>query len=425
MGKRDTCRSDEAGYGSVIWGNRMEERFDQLRRQVLEHLDLTYEMSDEELLELIRRTSAQSDHYHMCSLAEREQLERQLFHSFRGLDILQDLVDDPDVTEILVNGPQHVFYEKAGRMYEWEKSFYSEERLNNMIQSIVGRANRSVNASEPIVDTRLPDGSRVNVVLAPVSLDGPCLSIRKFPKDPITMQDLIALGALSGEIALFMEQMVCGGYNIFVSGGTGSGKTTFLNALSRYIPPDQRVITIEDSAELQMRSVKNLVRLETRGANKNGVEEISIRDLIRTSLRMRPDRIIVGEVRGAEALDMLQAINTGHNGSMSTGHANSIPDMLARLETMVLMGMDLPVSAIRGQIAHGLDIFVHLGRLRDHSRKVLDIQEVRGLADGKVLLHQLYRFRETGEADGKIQGIWEKKDELEKTEKLKGHGLAT
>lgn len=387
-------------------------------------LDESYEISDAELMNLIQGIVSQNQDCRMYSLSEREQMERRLFSSFRGLDILQELLEDPDVTEILVNGPEHVFYEKQGQLMTWERAFQSEERLNNMIQAIVGRANRSVNASEPIVDTRLPDGSRVNVVLSPVSLVGPCLSIRKFPKHPITMTDLVAMGALSEEIAGALSVLVRGGYNIFVSGGTGSGKTTFLNALSRFIPEDQRVITIEDSAELQMKSVKNLVRLETRGASKNGVEEISIRDLIRTSLRMRPDRIIVGEVRGAEALDMLQAINTGHNGSMSTGHANSIPDMLARLETMVLMGMDLPVPAIRGQIAHGLDLFVHLSRFRDHSRKVTEIQEVDGIKDGMIRLHPLYRFRETGEKDGIIQGDWEKTGTLKKTEKLKHQGLA-
>ena len=400
-----------------------EEKYGKLREQILTYLDDAYEVSDEELLEMIRRTAMQDADSRMCSISEREQMELELFHSFRGLDILQDLLDDPEVTEILVNGPKHIFYEKHGSLYPWEKTFISEERLNTMIQNIVGRANRSVNASEPIVDTRLPDGSRVNVVLAPVSVTGPCLSIRKFPKQPLSMENLVSMGALSEEIADFLKTMVKSGYNIFVSGGTGSGKTTFLNALSRFIPQDQRVITIEDSAELQMRSVQNLVRLETRQGNNNGAHEISIRDLIRTSLRMRPDRIIVGEVRGAEALDMLQAINTGHNGSMSTGHANSIPDMLSRLETMVLMGMDLPLAAIRGQIAHGLDLFVHLGRLRDHSRKVLDIREVYGLKEGGIVLNALFTFHETEEKDGIIKGTWEKTGTLQNTEKLKNQGL--
>ncbi|MBQ7446370.1 MAG: CpaF family protein [Eubacterium sp.] len=400
-----------------------EEKYGKLREQILTYLDDAYEVSDEELLEMIRSTAMQDADSRMCSMSEREQMELELFHSFRGLDILQDLLDDPEVTEILVNGPKHIFYEKHGSLYPWEKTFISEERLNTMIQNIVGRANRSVNASEPIVDTRLPDGSRVNVVLAPVSVTGPCLSIRKFPKQPLSMENLVSMGALSEEIADSLKTMVKSGYNIFVSGGTGSGKTTFLNALSRFIPQDQRVITIEDSAELQMRSVQNLVRLETRQGNNNGAHEISIRDLIRTSLRMRPDRIIVGEVRGAEALDMLQAINTGHNGSMSTGHANSIPDMLSRLETMVLMGMDLPLAAIRGQIAHGLDLFVHLGRLRDHSRKVLDIREVCGLKEGGIVLNALFTFHETEEKDGIIKGTWEKTGTLQNTEKLKNQGL--
>ena len=297
-----------------------EERYGKLREQILAYLDDAYDVSDEELLEMIRKTAIQDAESRMCSISEREQMEMGLFHSFRGLDILQELLDDPEITEILVNGPKHIFYEKQGSLYPWEKTFASEERLNTMIQNIVGRANRSVNASEPIVDTRLPDGSRVNVVLAPVSVIGPCLSIRKFPKQPLSMERLVAMGALSEEIADFLKTMVQSGYNIFVSGGTGSGKTTFLNALSQFIPQDQRVITIEDSAELQMRSVKNLVRLETRQGNQNGAYEISIRDLIRTSLRMRPDRIIVGEVRGAEALDMLQAINTGHLGFLICLH---------------------------------------------------------------------------------------------------------
>lgn len=400
-----------------------QERYGKLREQILAYLDDAYDVSDEELLEMIRKTAIQDAESRMCSISEREQMEMGLFHSFRGLDILQELLDDPEITEILVNGPKHIFYEKQGSLYPWEKTFASEERLNTMIQNIVGRANRSVNASEPIVDTRLPDGSRVNVVLAPVSVIGPCLSIRKFPKQPLSMERLVAMGALSEEIADFLKTMVQSGYNIFVSGGTGSGKTTFLNALSQFIPKDQRVITIEDSAELQMRSVKNLVRLETRQGNQNGAYEISIRDLIRTSLRMRPDRIIVGEVRGAEALDMLQAINTGHNGSMSTGHANSIPDMLSRLETMVLMGMDLPLAAIRGQIAHGLDLFVHLGRLRDHSRKVLDIREVCGLKEGEIVLNALFTFHETQEKDGIIKGDWEKKGTLQNMGKLKDQGL--
>ena len=402
----------------------IEEKYGTLREQILSYLDDAYDISDDELMELIRKTAMQDADSRMRSISEREQMERELFHSFRGLDILQELLDDPDVTEILVNGASHIFYEKQGSLHTWEKTFASEERLSTMIQNIVGRANKSVNASEPIVDTRLPDGSRVNVVLAPVSVTGPCLSIRKFPKHPLSMENLVSMGALSDEIAEFLKAMVQSGYNIFVSGGTGSGKTTFLNALSQFIPQDQRVITVEDSAELQMRTVRNLVRLETRQGNKNGAHEISIRDLIRTSLRMRPDRIIVGEVRGAEALDMLQAINTGHNGSMSTGHANSIPDMLSRLETMVLMGMDLPLAAIRGQIAHGLDLFVHLGRLRDHSRKVLDIREVCGYQEGEIILNALFTFRETEEKNGIIRGVWEKKGNLQKTGKLKSQGIS-
>lgn len=404
-------------------GVRMNDFCQEIRQRILQEIDLAQELSDEELNGLIGEYVNRFSREHILSLNERQKLEIQLYNSFRRLDILQELLDDPDITEILVNGAENIFYEKAGRLHRWEHRFDSEEKLGNLIQTIVGRSNRSVNEAQPIVDTRLPDGSRVNVVLPPVSVHGACLSIRRFSGKPMTMERLLELHSLSAEVAEFLELLVKSGYNIFVSGGTGSGKTTFLNALSAFIPADQRVITIEDSAELQLNHVENLVCLETRQANMNGVEEIAIRDLIRTSLRMRPDRIIVGEVRGPEALDMLQAINTGHNGSMSTGHANSIRDMLSRLETMVLMGMDLPVAAIRDQISHGLDVMVHLGRLRDHSRKLLAVDEVCGMKDGEIVLNPLYRFVEEGEKDGQIYGRWEKKATLENREKLRTQGL--
>jgi pilus assembly protein CpaF len=323
----------------------------------------------------------------------------------------------------MVNGYEHIFYEKQGRICRWERGFSSREKLEDVIQSIVAAGNRMVNEAAPIVDTRLRDGSRVNIVLNPIAIDGSVITIRKFPERPMQMEDLLGLGSLSCEMAKELEAYIQAGYNIFVSGGTGSGKTTFLNALSGYIPSGERVITIEDSAELQLNNVPNLVRLETRSANLEQTSEISIRQLIRTALRMRPDRIIVGECRGPEALDMLQAMNTGHDGSLSTGHANSCQDMLRRLETMVLMGMELPVSAIRAQIASGIDILVHLGRLRDRTRKVLDIMEVLDYAEGEIRLQPLYHFVETGEADGRITGEWQKRYPLAHRDKLRAAGL--
>lgn len=386
-------------------------------------MDLSRDISDEELKQIIERGVGQYSRERLLSLSQRELFERQIFNSFRKMDILQELLDDPDVTEIMVNGPKHIFYEKEGCVYPWEKGELSEEKLADMIQQIVGSANRAVNEAQPIVDTRLADGSRVNVVLSPISIDGSCVSIRKFSNTPMTLVRLIELGSVSEEAAQMLSLLVRAGYNIFVSGGTGSGKTTFLNALSEHIPQGQRVVTIEDSAELQMNSIRNLVRLETRGANGNGAEPITIRDLIRTALRMRPDRIIVGEVRGAEALDMLQAMNTGHDGSLSTGHANSSEDMLSRLETMVLMGMELPMEAIRRQIASGIDILVHLGRMRDRTRKVLHIAELDGIKDGSVQLHTLYRFREDGKKGERVSGTWKKEGTLLHRRKLLAEGL--
>ncbi len=337
--------------------------------------------------------------------------------------MIQDLLDDEDITEILINGPKNIFYEKDGRLFPWTGGTLTEEKLADVIQQIVGSANRTVNEAQPIVDARLADGSRVNVVVSPIAIDGSAISIRKFSKEPLTLTRLIAMDSLSREVADFLILLVKAGYNIFVSGGTGSGKTTFLNALSEHIPPEQRVVTIEDSAELQMKTIPNLVRLETRGSNGSGSSEITIRDLIRTALRMRPDRIIVGEVRGPEALDMLQSLNTGHDGSLSTGHANSSEDMLSRLETMVLMGMNLPMEAIRRQIASGIDILVHLGRMRDKSRKVLRVSELTGMQDGQIQLSTLYRFEETGEKEGKVYGIWKREADLTHTRKFQVEGL--
>lgn len=401
----------------------MDKEVDVIRQLVLEEMDLTREVSDAEISEMIHRQIARYSKHHMLSIEQRGCLQRDVFHSLRRLSVLQELVDDRAITEIMVNGTDHIFYEKAGRLYRWNKNFSSKEELDEVIQQIAGMHNRAVNESSPIVDTRLGDGSRVNIVMSPVAVEGASISIRKFPEHPLDMHGLIELDALSREVADYLATLVQAGYNIFISGGTGSGKTTFLNALSEYIPADERIITIEDSAELQLLGIENLVRLETRNDNMGNVAPITIRDLIRTALRMRPDRIIVGECRGAEALDMLQAMNTGADGSLSTGHANSCRDMLARLETMVLMGMELPVGAIRGQIASGIDILVHLGRLRDKSRKMLEISEIDKMSKGEIRLNQLYRYEEDRVKDGQIQGSWKKKGSLRHREKLQAAGL--
>ena len=328
-------------------------------------------------------------------LKEKKDLRIRLFDSFRRLGILQELIDDRQVTEIMVNGHEKVFIERGGRTMLWEKSFDSREQLEDMIQQIVGRVNRMVNVSNPVVDARLEDGSRVHVVLPPIALDGPAVTIRKFP-EPITMEKLIGYGSITEEAAGFLRILVQSGYNIFISGGTNSGKSTFLNALSAFIPQEERVITIEDSAELKIQQVDNLVRMEARNANSEGEGQVTIRDLIRAALRMNPSRIIVGEVRSGEAFDLLTAFNTGHSG-MGTGHANSPQDMLSRLESMVLMAADLPLPAIRTQICAAIDILVHLGRLRDRSRRVLAIAEIAGMDRGEIRLNPLFAFREKGE----------------------------
>lgn len=400
----------------------MNEELTVLREEILAKLDLSRMITDEELEELIERALLLRSRRSALSLDEREQYRREIFNSMRKLDVLQELLENEEVTEVMVNGRNHIFYEKEGELQEWDKQFVSKERLSDVIQQMVGRNNRRVNASDPIADTRLADGSRVNIVLSPIAVDGSCITIRKFPKEALTMKRLIGLGALTEELAEYLGFLVRSGYNIFISGGTGSGKTTFLNALSGYIPAQERLITIEDAAELQITGIPNLVRLETRNKGSEGTEEISIRDLIRAALRMRPDRIIVGECRGAETLDMLQAMNTGHDGSLSTGHANSGRDMLNRLETMVLMGMELPVGAIRGQIAAGIDIMIHLGRLRDRSRKVLEIAELDGVSEGEIQLRPLCRFTET-ESKERIRGEWCIRETLKHREKLAAAGL--
>lgn len=387
-----------------------------VREMVSQRLDLTRNVSDEEIQETISDIIAEESARKYMSLSEKKEIMESVFNSMRGLDVLQPLVDDPTITEIMINGPDRVFVEQNGRLYQKDVSFGSSEKLENVILNIVSKVNRTVNEANPIVDARLLDGSRVNVVLPPVALDGPTVTIRKFPEDPMTIQKLISYGSITPEVAELLERMVKAKYNIFISGGTGSGKTTFLNALSNFIPKDERVITIEDSAELQIKGVANLVRLETRNANMEGKGEVTIRDLIRSSLRMRPERIVVGEVRGAEALDMLQAMNTGHDGSLSTGHSNSTKDMLSRLETMVISGNAIPIEAIRQQIASALDIIIQLSRLRDKSRRTVEITEVVGYENGAIKLNPLYRFIERGEdRDGRVIGS------LERTESAMVH----
>lgn len=400
----------------------MNELKQEIKSRLLEKLDYSMEMEDEAVQELVENEVWLMGKETYIPLAEKKRLCREIYYAIRKYDVLQELLEDETVTEIMVNGPDHIFIEKEGRLQQWQTAFESEDKLLDVIQQIVAKANRVVNESSPIVDARL-FGSRVHVVLPPVALNGPILTIRRFGKTPLLIPELLRLGSVSQEICTFLEKLVIAGYNIFISGGTGSGKTTFLNALSSFIPRTERIITIEDSAELQIQGNDNLVRLETRNANVEGCKPVTIRDLIRASLRMRPDRIIVGEVRGAEAIDMLQALNTGHDGSLSTGHANSAADMIARLETMVLMGMELPLAAIRRQIAGGVDLIVHLGRLRDKSRRVLSVSEVVGYEQGEVLLSVIYEFQETGERNGKVQGIWEKTGSLVHTEKLQQAGI--
>lgn len=395
---------------------------EQLHARILDELDLSKEVKDEELTRIIYRVLREAESREYLPLNVKTALGRELFNAFRKLDLLEEFLEDDEITEVMINGTQNIFYEKKGRIFQSDKRFLSKEKLEDVIQQIVAGANRLVNEASPIVDARLADGSRVNVVLAPIALNGPIVTIRKFPTESITMKQLIAWNSISEEVAEFLALLVESGYNIFISGGTGSGKTTFLNALSQYIPKDERIITIEDNAELRILDVPNLVSLEARNANVEGTGEVTIRQLIKSALRMRPDRIIVGEVRSAEAIDMLQALNTGHDGSLSTGHANSPEDMLSRLETMVLMGMELPLTANRRQIASGIDVIVHLGRLRDKSRKLLEVSEVMEYREGEIHLQTVYRYEETGEENGKIQGVWEKKGELKHTGKLLAAG---
>lgn len=395
-----------------------------LLQRIHKKMDYSRETEETEVKQLIGESLAEYGKECYLSLMEKEKLGKELFYAIRKLDILQEILEDTEITEIMINGPDNIFIERNGRLFPWENHFSSREKLEDIIQQITAKCNRAVNEANPIADARLEDGSRVNVVLAPVALEGPVMTIRRFPKEPINMEKLIRIGSLPREAAGWLQILVQAGYNILISGGTGSGKTTFLNALSEYIPKEERIITIEDSAELQIQNAPNLVRMETRNASAEGCRAITIRDLIRTSLRMRPTRLIVGEVRGGEALDLLQCLNTGHDGSLSTGHANSARDMLSRLETMVLMGMDLPLSAIRRQIASGIDIIVHLGRLRDRTRKVLEIAEVIGMEGEDIRLEVLCSFEEfSGKEDKEVKGRLVCKKELFHRQKLAAAGL--
>ena len=390
----------------------IDEMREIVRNKILDEVEKFGDLSDEEIQEIIDNEIISLDKSVTLTYNTRRKLRRELFHAIRKLDILQELLETPEITEIMINGTDSIFIERSGRLEENEFRFESKEKLNNVIQQIVADCNRTVNEASPIIDARLENGARVNIVLNPVALNGPIVTIRRFPEQPIVMDDLVSYGALSGKMADFLSEAVRQGLSIIISGGTGSGKTTFLNVLSNFIPACERIITIEDSAELQILNIPNLVKLETRGSNVEGCREITIRDLIKTALRMRPDRIVVGEVRGVEAIDLLQAMNTGHPGSMSTIHANSAKDMISRLETMVLMGTPLPLIAIRKQIASGIQLAVQLGRLSDSSRKVLEIGRIVGFERDEIKMIPVFRLVEQGEdSTGRIKVSWEETDE--------------
>ena len=388
------------------------EHQNRIKNMIMEEMDLSKEVEDAEIQKLIDAQIIQCSKENYISIEERHRLSRELFFDIRKLGILQELIEDDSITEIMVNGVEHIFIERNGKIQQWDQNFASKEKLSDVIQQIVAECNRVVNESSPIVDARLENGARVNVILPPVALNGPILTIRRFSDTAITMDKLIEWNSLTREMAEFLDGLVKAKYNIFISGGTGSGKTTFLNALTSYIPTDERIITIEDSAELKVQGIPNLAQLETRNANVDGCVPITIRDLIKASLRQRPDRIVIGEVRGAECIDLLSAMNTGHDGSLSTGHGNSARDMISRLETMVLMGMDIPMAAIEKQIASAIDIFVHLGRMRDKSRKVLEITEVLDYEKGEIKFNSLYRYEENKTVKGGLCGTWRKTGEL-------------
>ena len=407
----------------------MEQRkrniwIEEIQEEILNEIDLSKEVEDDMLAEMIREILELHSSREFIPLKEKASIGKELFNTFRKLDIIQEFLEDEEVTEIMINGTEKIFVEKHGQLYETERHFYSKKKLEDVIQQIVAGANRIVNEASPIVDARLPDGSRVNVVLSPTALNGPIVTIRKFPKEAVTMQQLVCWGALDEETAEFLKLLVKSKYNIFISGGTGSGKTTFLNALSEFIPEDERVITIEDNAELKIQGIRNLVRLEARNANVEGIGEITIQDLFKSALRMRPDRILVGEVRQFEAFSMIEAMSSGHPGSMSTGHANSPQDMLMRLETMILTGLNIPLLAIQRKIASGVDIIVHLSRFRDKSRKVAEIVEVLDCVEEGIRVNKLYEFVEESVSSGKICGKLVKCGALTQREKLLAAGYS-
>ncbi len=396
-----------------------------IKKRVYEKLDMSTDIDDKNLRNVIEECVQEESKVYIIPLRQREVIEESVFNAIRRLDILQEILEDDSITEIMINGSKDIFIERDGSLQRWDKHFETTDKLEDVAQKIAALSNKIVNTSIPIVDTRLDDGSRVSIVLPPIAIDGPVITIRKFYDDPLTMDKLIALHSVTQEAAKFLEKAVKAKYNIFISGATGSGKTTFLNVLSNYIPNGERVITIEDSAELQIKNIDNLVRLEARKSNIEGKNEITIRDLIKASLRLRPDRIVVGEVRGDETLDMVQAMTTGHDGSLSTGHGNSPQDMMSRLETMILMGMDMSLSAVRKQLVSAIDIIIHLGRLRDRTRRVMKIVEIAGLQNGEVQYNTLFEFKETGEKDGKVLGgLVSTQKELIHKEKLFAAGIS-
>lgn len=397
---------------------------EEIQEEILNEMDLSNEVEDEVLAEMIREILELHSRREFIPLKEKASIGKELFNTFRKLDIIQEFLEDEEVTEIMINGAEKIFVEKHGQLYEVERHFCSKKKLEDVIQQMVAGVNRIVNEASPIVDARLPDGSRVNIVLSPTALNGPIVTIRKFPKEAVTMQQLVRWGALDGETADFLKLLVRSKYNIFISGGTGSGKTTFLNALSEFIPKDERVITIEDNAELKIQGIQNLVRLEARNANVEGIGEITIQELFKSALRMRPDRILVGEVRQFEAFSMIEAMSSGHPGSMSTGHANSPQDMLMRLETMILTGLNIPLLAIQRKIASGVDIIIHLSRFRDKSRKVAEIVEVLDCAEEGIRVNKLYEFVEESVRSGKICGKLVKCGALTQREKLLAAGYS-
>ena len=403
-----------------------KERCRQIQEIIVNEINRGGKVSDDEILESIEEHVLRMGHTVYLPAGKKDEMIRAVFNSIRKLDVLQEILEDSSITEIMVNGPNHIFIEKGGRLQPYPKTFSSRDKLEDVVQQIVGKVNRRVNEANPIADVRLLDGSRVNVVLPPIALDGPVVTIRKFPDKPISMESLIGLGSLTVEASGFLKKLVKAKYNFFISGGTGCGKTTFLNALSEYIPSEERLIVIEDAAELQIRGIPNLVRLEVRNANLEGKNAVTIRDLMKSALRMRPDRIVLGEVRDAAACELLNVMNTGHDGSLCSGHANSPKDMLSRLETLVLTGMDIPLLAVRSQIASAIDIIVHLGRLRDKSRKVLEIDEVIGMQQGEIQIKPLFHFQEEGQdGTGQVMGkLCKTEHSLFHQEKLYAAGIS-